>query len=72
MLNTGSNIGEVDWDNESEIKSLGIRLDPNLDMNKHVSYVRKYCIGKLKSWKRITTFLSEDVRLLLVKQILLP
>ena len=72
MLNTGSNIGEVDWDSESEIISLGIRLDPNLDMNKHVSYVRKYCIGTLKSWKRITTFLSEDVRLLLVKQILLP
>ena len=65
------NINEVDWEKESEIKTLGIRLDPNLDMSKHVSYIRQYCIGKLKSWKRISTFLDEDSRLLIVKQILL-
>ena len=35
------------------------------------SYVRQFCIGKLKSWKRIATLLDEESRLVIVKQILL-
>ena len=71
LLCTDETIAEVDWDLETEIKSLGVRLDPNLDMNNHISYVRKFCIGQLCSWKRIATLLDEDTRLLLVKQIIL-
>ena len=33
-------------------------------------YVKKYCIRQLKSWKHIANFLNEDVKLLLVKQII--
>ena len=40
-------------------------------MKKHISVVKKFCVGQLKSWKHIATFLDEDVRLLLVKQIIL-
>ena len=67
-------INEVNWEIESEVKkvkSLGIRLDPTLDMSKHISYIRQFCIGQLKSWKRIATLLDEESRLVIVKQILL-
>ena len=67
----GENITEVDWNIDREIKSLGVYLDPCLDMNKHISYVRQYCIGQLSSWKRIATLLDIDTRLMLVKQIIL-
>ena len=50
---------EVDW--EREVKSLGVHLDPHLDMNKHISYIRQYCIGQLSSWKRIATLLDIDI-----------
>ena len=33
-------------------------------------YVKQYCIRQLKSWKHIANFLNEDVKLLLVKQII--
>ena len=67
----GENITEVDLELDREIKSLGVYLDPYLDMNKHISYVRQYCIGQLSSWKRIATLLDIDTRLMLVKQIIL-
>ena len=54
----------------SEVKSLGIRLDPQLTTYKHIMYVKQYCIKQLKSWKHIANFLDEDVKLLLVKQII--
>ena len=35
-----TSITEVDWDDlGSEIKSLGVRLDENLNMSKHISYI---------------------------------
>ena len=67
----GENITEVDWNIDREIKSLGVYLDPHLDMNKHISYVQQFCIGQLSSWKRIATLLDIDTRLMLVKQIIL-
>ena len=67
----GEDISEVNWDMEKDVKSLGVFLDPDLDMNKYVSYIRQFCIGQLSSWKRIATLLDIDTRLMLVKQILL-
>ena len=70
MLSFGEeSITEAKW--ELEVKSLGVHLDPHLDMNKHISYIRQYCIGQLSSWKRIATLLDIDTRLMLVKQIIL-
>ena len=67
-----SDIVGVDWQKEKdEIKSLGVRLDENFKLTNHIAYVRKYCFGQLMSWKRIAPSLTEDVKLLLVKQIIL-
>ena len=54
-----------------EVESLGVVLDPYLDMNTHISSIKKYCIGHLKSWYRISHLLSEEVKWTLVKQIIL-
>ena len=62
-------IKQNDWTSISEVKSLGIRLDPQLTMHKHIMYVKQYCIRQLKSWKHIANFLNKDVKLFLVKQI---
>ena len=59
----------VDW--LKEIKSLGVFLDEHFNLTNHISYIRKYCFGQLMSWKRIAPSLTEDVKLLLVKQIIL-
>ena len=64
-------ISEENWNLNPEIKSLGVHLDQNLNMKKHISDVKKYCIGQLRSWRKITEFLNEEVRLMLVKQLLL-
>ena len=72
MLTFGNKvITEIDWKLEKEVKSLGFHLDPNLDLNNHISYIRQYCIGQLSSWKRIAVLLDTDTRLMLVKQIIL-
>ena len=39
-------------------------------MHNNIVYVKQYCIRQLKSWKHIANFLNEDVKLLLVKQII--
>ena len=59
ITSMNTDINEVNWDIESQVKTLGIRLDPTLDMSNHISYVRQSCIGKLKSWKSIATLLDE-------------
>ena len=59
----------VDW--LKEIKSLGVFLDEHFNLTNHISYIRKYCFGQLMSWKRIAPSLTEDVKLLLVKQLIL-
>ena len=62
----------VDWLNASdEIKSFGVYLDPHCKLDKHMAQVRKYCIDKLMTWKRIVSYLTQDVKLMLVKQIIL-
>ena len=66
-----SNITEVNWSKESNVKTLGVHLDPNLNMINHISFLKKFCFGKLAEWKHIRSFLSEETRLLLVKQIIL-
>ena len=55
---------------DGEIKTLGVRLDPYLEMSNH-TYVKKYCVGQLMSWKRVAPLLTEDVKLMLGKQIIL-
>ena len=40
-------------------------------MDKQICKIKKFCYGQLSSWKRITTFLKEDVRIMMVKQIIL-
>ena len=66
-----SDIQEVDWIKEGEIKSLGLRLDPQLKMINHISYLKKFCFGQIMAWKRIGYLLTEDVKLMLVTQIIL-
>ena len=61
----------IDWQKEKDIKSLGVLLDEHFKLTNHLSFVRKYCFGQLTSWKRIAPSLTEDVKLLLVKQIIL-
>ena len=49
-------IKQNDWTSISEVKSLGIQLDSQLTMYKHIMYVKQYCIRQLKSWKHIANF----------------
>ena len=71
-IETANGVVEVDWKNlDGEIKTLGVRLDPYLEMSNHITYVKKYCVGQLMSWKRVAPLLTEDVKLMLVKQIIL-
>ena len=68
----GSKIEECDWlDEDDDVKSLGFYLDPTMNMDKQLARIKKFCYGQLSSWKRITTFLTEDVRIMMVKQIIL-
>ena len=64
-----STVEEFDW--MDDVKSLGVYLDPNLKMDKQIRIIKKYCYGQLASWKRITSFLTEDVRVMLVQQVIL-
>ena len=66
-----ANIVGVNWQTEKEIKSLGVMLDEHFKLTNNISFLRKYCFGQLMSWKRIAPSLTEDVKLLLVKQIIL-
>ena len=59
------------WEKNSEVRTLGIYLDPTCKFDTHIAEVRKFCFGQLMSWKRIASFLTVDVKLLLVKQIIL-
>ena len=67
----GTNIVGIDWQKDKDIKSLGVFLDEHFTLSNHLSSVRKYCFGQLMSWKKIAPSLTEDVKLLLVKQIIL-
>ena len=58
-----------DW--SDDVKSLGVYLDPHCKLEKHIAQIRKSCIGKLMSWKRIAIYMTEDVKIMLVKQIIL-
>ena len=40
-------------------------------MCNHITHVKKYCIGQLMCWKRIAPVMTEDVKIMLVKQIIL-
>ena len=64
-------ICEFDWLKEEEVKSLGVHLDPYFKMDKQISSIKKFCYGQLISWKRIAPGLTEDVKTLLVNQIIL-
>ena len=42
--------GEInEWTSTSEVKSLGVQLDPQLTTHKHIMNVKQYCIRQLKS-----------------------
>ena len=64
-------ISEYDWLKEKPVKSLGLYLDPLCIMDKQVSNIKKYCYGELMCWRRIASSLTEDVKTLLVQQIIL-
>ena len=71
-LDLGSEeIVSTGWEKNSEVRTLGIYLDPACKFDTHIAEVRKFCFGQLMSWKRIASFLTVDVKLLLVKQIIL-
>ena len=61
----------MDWVDEKEIVTLGLRLDPELRLDNHIAYLRKFYFGQIMSWKRISYCLTEDIKLMLVKQIIL-
>ena len=71
LVTFDSEIEELDWVNEKEVKSLGLHLDSQLKLDNHIAYLRKFCFGQIMSWKRIGYCLTQDVKFMLVKQIIL-
>ena len=61
----------TDWKRNADVKSLGVYLDPSCKFDTQIAEVRKFCFGQLMSWKGIAPFLTIDVKLMLVKQIIL-
>lgn len=55
----------------SVIKNLGLILDSQFSMKKHVANVKKSCFVTLSNLYKISSFLDENLRLILVKQLIL-
>ena len=52
-------------------KSLGVMLDSHMDMARQVAEVRKACTWKLSNMYLIRRYLTEDIRIMLVKTLVL-
>ena len=55
-----------------EVKYLGIQLDPLLNFEEHVDYIRCKTIGKVKLLGRLNEILAKDTLLMLYKTLILP
>ena len=54
----------------SEVKYLGIMLDPKLSFNIHAEYIRKKCVGRLKMLGRTRGFVDQETSLQLYKSLI--
>ena len=56
----------------SKVKYLGIQLDPLLNFDEHVDYIKKKTIGKVKLLGRLNQILTRETLLMLYKTLILP
>ena len=52
-------------------KSLGIKLDPNLSMERQLNSVKQKCCWTMTNMRRIGSYLDESVKIMLVKQLVI-
>ena len=52
-------------------KSLGVKLDPTLNMERQLNSVKQKSMWTLSNLRRINNYLKEDTKLMLVKQLVL-
>ncbi len=55
-----------------KLKYLGMQLDPLLNFEEHVEYIKRKMIGKVKLLCRLNEILSKDTLLMLDKTLILP
>ena len=67
LICDGNTISRAD-----KVKYLGIQLDPLLNFDEHVDYIKKKTIGKVKLLGRLNSFLSSETLLMLYKTLILP
>lgn len=53
------------------VKSLGVKIDENLNMRQQIAQVRQSCFYTISNLGRLKNVLSVDIRLMLVKQLIL-
>ena len=58
-------------DGSKGVKSLGVKIDENLNMRLQIAQVRQSCFYTISNLGRLKNVLSVDVRLMLVKQLIL-
>ena len=63
-------IGQTVFDKDNG-KSLGVMLDSNLSMNRHISMIRKSTFLTLSNLRTFGHFLSEDLKITLIKTLIL-
>jgi len=64
----GTQVLSSDFD---EVISLGVKIDPNLNMRKHIAKVRQSCFYTISNLGRIKNLLTRDLKIMLVKQLIL-
>ena len=75
IQNVSIDVGEdntiVNSSEEEKVVSLGVELDKNLNMKKHISAVRKAAFWQIMTLGRIKNILTTDLRIMLVKTLIL-
>ena len=56
---------------DDKVMSLGVQLDQNLNLKKHISRVCKKAYGQIMNLGRIRTILSENLKIMLVKTLVI-
>ena len=67
----GIGITSTSWEDEDKGKSLGIKLDENLSMQRQIASVRKTTFWQLSNLKMIGKYLTKDIKTMLVKTLIL-
>ena len=71
QIDVGENQLLSSADGSKGVKSLGVKIDENLTMRQQIAQVRQSCFYTISNLGRLKSILPVDVRLMLVKQLIL-